>query len=60
MTRDDLGRALYRCLNRDTFAITWNDLPDNRRERYRIAAVLFVASAELDEFLERLRAKIAA
>lgn len=51
MTRDDKGAALYRLLNRDTFAPRWADLPDHRRERYRIAAedfALWLALHRLD------------
>lgn len=58
--RENLGRALYRCLNRDTFAVAWNDLPDNRQERYRIAAVQFVETESLDTYLESVRRSIAA
>lgn len=46
MTRDDKGAYLYRCLNRDTVTIPWADLPDNRKERYRIAAEDFAAWLE--------------
>jgi hypothetical protein len=58
--RENIGRALYHALNRDTFAILWVDLPDNRRERYRMAAELFAISEQLDEWLERMRHRIAA
>jgi hypothetical protein len=58
--REDLGRELYRCLNRDTFVVAWDDLPDNRRERYRIAAVLFLKTEAVDTFLEAVRRRIAA
>lgn len=58
--RDTLGRALYHALNRDTKPIVWDELPDNRQERYRIAAVEFVQSAAVDAFLESVRQRIAA
>lgn len=60
LTRERLGRALYRILNRDTFAVAWDDLPDNRRERYRIAAELLAQSDEMDAYLTELRAQNAA
>lgn len=47
MTRDDKGRALYAFVYRGHFVPAWDDLPDNRRERYRIAAENFGAWWEL-------------
>lgn len=58
--RNNLGRALYKALNRDTKPIAWDDLPVNRQERYRIAAVEFVTSVEVDAYLESVRQRIAA
>jgi hypothetical protein len=43
VTRDDRGRALYTALYRNMFVPGWDDLPDHRRERYRIVAEDFAA-----------------
>lgn len=41
MTRDDKGRKFYWTVYRGHYVPEWDDLPDHRKERYRIAAETF-------------------